>query len=383
MESILTETVEAQLENLMDSLEDLGFILQSPANNETVCDLYWNMISAGVSSQQFRDLVEQLHTQGMQYQKITSVQSENKKLDINNEEKFYGDIVDYVNTQGLNITKFSKEERTFEHNAILLESLVSELQVARMLAARGSVSNNNNNESAMQVEKSTFWISDLIHECCGTLGVPVSADNAVSLHQISVKLKNHLGSLPKNYLGELLLHSSLNNSQTKTLQEINEALKQDYEQRKKMMIKRVDVTIQTFLWSPKGEANQTEIKSIIQNKYEQMTSFTHITLFDVFAARSSLTEIVKTSSKQVAKQTKSSLKTLVIGQVPDRGGRLNENRVSVTVFEESKGPKPQRDKERVQGSWQGNKGNRGKQDRRGFSDGWEGQKRGRNKQQFY
>ena len=44
--------------------------------------------------------------------------------------------------------------------------------------------------------------------------------------------------------------------QQKLLQEMNEILAQDYKQRKQVLLKRLDVTLHSFLWSVKGEVCQ-------------------------------------------------------------------------------------------------------------------------------
>ena len=54
-------------------------------------------------------------------------------------------------------------------------------------------------------------------------------------------------------LSKPLLHARLSESQWKNVEYINSALNQEYECRKAMVLKRLDVTIQSFKWSDKAK----------------------------------------------------------------------------------------------------------------------------------
>lgn len=83
---------------------------------------------------------------------------------------------------------------------------------------------------------------------------------------VTLKVKEVLPKLPKDYLGGLILSGSqlnakevvdsiflIKNNFKAKLEEINKILNEEYASRKRLMIKRVDVTLESFLWSQKGE----------------------------------------------------------------------------------------------------------------------------------
>ena len=57
---------------------------------------------------------------------------------------------------------------------------------------------------------------------------------------------------------------------------------------------------------------------------KEMTAESRVTMADVLAARDDLLQVEKTSSQSVRKYTQCSINRLVMGDVPDRGGRTNE-----------------------------------------------------------
>ena len=98
-----------------------SIISEKPQNNEPIFDMYWNIISLGPSSSSFRSLTQQFITQLIQYCRATGQQYNNyKNMNNDNEDSCYDDLIHFANTQGLNITKFPKDERSFEHHIILL-----------------------------------------------------------------------------------------------------------------------------------------------------------------------------------------------------------------------------------------------------------------------
>jgi len=150
------------------------------------------------------------------------------------------------------------------------------------------------------------------------------------------------------------------------------------------------VTLQSFLWSSKAEEKHTELNPIRQQSNGLLPS-TDIHVYDIFVARPDLIASFqhKTSDKQVVHSTHSLVKMIVIGEVQDRGGRVEERRIdtrtSVGIFKpriESQ-PKSQRSDvgkgHRVKGGWTNDtpqERDSNKSAGRGGGRGWGG-KRGR------
>ena len=121
--------------------------------------------------------------------------------------------------------------------------------------------------------------------------------------------------------------SQLNSNQIELLQKIEDSLRKDFHVRRSMLLKRLDVTIQSFLWGEKAQGKENEIAAAInaQRKYliEEPSKYT---LDDVFKAPVSLLHEHTKKVTETSGKKKSLVKTIIIGAVPDRGGRANEMR---------------------------------------------------------
>lgn len=60
------------------------------------------------------------------------------------------------------------------------------------------------------------------------------------------------------------------------------------------------------------------------DQYKSLTKMPRISLADLLAARNDLAIIEKTSNASVRKNTRSKINSVIIGAVPDRGGRPYE-----------------------------------------------------------
>lgn len=72
-----------------------------------------------------------------------------------------------------------------------------------------------------------------------------------------------------------------------------------------------------------SKESKAEISSTIEKKRKNLTTECNITVYDAFAAHQERASIVKTSAESVVKDTRSSLTSMIIGDVPDRGGRMD------------------------------------------------------------
>lgn len=71
---------------------------------------------------------------------------------------------------------------------------------------------------------------------------------------VSVKVKELMTEYP-GQIGKPLLKSKLSDKQWEGILEINKTLTQEYCIRREMLLKRLDVTIQSFMWSDKAKVS--------------------------------------------------------------------------------------------------------------------------------
>jgi len=343
----------------LDDLENMGFEIEDASTEE-----YYNFIQEGAGSMVFRQLVAGLVKQHLP--------SESVNLNVESQNQFTSEINQFLKAK-LADSPYAWNEisrMNFESKLSLLEYLKAECQSLRIIESSGVTSMDVGNSNSVDNER--------IRKMCKVLNVPPSEDNAKNLNLICSKLKGLLQTLPKNYLGQSLLRESdFKDSHMKILEEMNSSLKEEYEQRKQVLLKRLDVTLQSFLWSDKGEEYEHELKPLVKQNRAALKTTTNISVYDVFAAHTDITRVVKTSSQEVTRAASASIRSQVVGVMPvDRGGRVMERRSEMPAFAprvETEQSKPQRGnagkKSRVQGSWSGggDKG-KGKKSKRGRQD---------------
>ncbi|KAM4690317.1 protein FAM98B [Rhinophrynus dorsalis] len=160
---------------------------------------------------------------------------------------------------------------------------------------------------------------------CNALRLPEQSSDIVSmLRSVEAKVTEVLSQVKPNYIGPKLLSAELNEEQLERLEKINAALSKEYECRRRMLIKRLDVTVQSFGWSDRAKAKTDEIAQIYQPARYSLSTKSSISLSHLLAAREDLSRIIRTSSGESRKKTVCAVNKVLMGRVPDRGGRPSE-----------------------------------------------------------
>ncbi|XP_067310854.1 protein FAM98B [Pseudorasbora parva] len=200
-----------------------------------------------------------------------------------------------------------------EHLKILL-FLSSELQAAEMEASKPSC------EAELDVPLQELRV------VCDVLQLPdpagqdaTDAFTAVQ-QQVSVLLKQ----LPETHIGDPALKSSLHPDKWSELEKINGVLSAQYECRRRMLIKRLDVTVQSFSWSDRAKVKIDRMARAYQPKRYSLSLKSSVSLAHLLAAREDVCNMVKTSSGSCREKTACAVNRILMGRVPDRGGRPSE-----------------------------------------------------------
>lgn len=165
------------------------------------------------------------------------------------------------------------------------------------------------------------------------LGKPPENISAETLFQkISTRLDETLKTIANSEkrIGKPLFNPKkiLNDEQWLTIAKIQATLEEEYNLRRKMLMTRLDVTVQSFKWSDKIKGKEKEINERYSNKNQLLEKLQYggrrTDVAALLASRDKLAIIEKTSSANVRKNTKSKLQRHIIGKVPDRGGRALE-----------------------------------------------------------
>ncbi|XP_042301369.1 protein FAM98B [Sceloporus undulatus] len=169
-----------------------------------------------------------------------------------------------------------------------------------------------------------------IQKICDVLNISKSSSSSdvhplpVILSNIESKLKGILSKVPNTHVGKPLLKEPLNQDQMEKLEKINDALLSEYECRRRMLMKRLDVTVQSFGWSDRAKVRTDDIARIYQPKRYGLSSKSSVSVAHLLAAREDLSKIIRTSSGSSREKTMCAINKVLMGRVPDRGGRPTE-----------------------------------------------------------
>ncbi|KAK2878258.1 hypothetical protein Q8A67_019049 [Cirrhinus molitorella] len=201
-----------------------------------------------------------------------------------------------------------------EHLKIIL-FLASELQAAEIVASK----------PATDEEELDASLKDL-RVICQTLKLPDPAgrDARDTFAAVQQQVNVLLEQLPETHIGDPAFKSSLHQDQWSELEKINGVLSAEYECRRRMLIKRLDVTIQSFSWSDRAKVKIDRMARAYQPKRYSLSLRSSVSASHLLAARQDLRYMMKTSSGSCREKTSCAINRILMGRVPDRGGRPSE-----------------------------------------------------------
>ena len=230
----------------------------------------------------------------------------------------------------------------------LLNSLCGQLLSSRMTYVNQK-SNSNESMTISMTESQTARDLKTILITLGMGRPPNDVNPEILFKKIKEKLTERLSQQNLTIEDSLLLPEGLTLSpeQWKCLETINEELKGDYSQRREMLLRRCDCTVNSFTWKSDTDRNEliSKINAAIHEKRTKLKNTPDITLANALAARQSdcdllLNSVVSRNPTncviQIPDQKGNANKGIQqriqmeelhkyrIGSVPDRGGRPNE-----------------------------------------------------------
>ncbi|KAI5608397.1 hypothetical protein C0J50_6868, partial [Silurus asotus] len=138
------------------------------------------------------------------------------------------------------------------------------------------------------------------------------------------QVESRIALLPEGAVQEPLLKTNPNSTQWSELNRIKRSLCKDYECRLQMMIKRFHVTIQSFAWGERGKERSILMSAIPPFTSSPKSSVSIALLLAAREDRSSILPVTAGPSTAVHK--------VLMGSVPDRGGRPGEIEPPMPMF---------------------------------------------------
>lgn len=210
--------------------------------------------------------------------------------------------------------------------ASVLSFLAAELQLRRLTDARG---NGGHTESGLSME-----VINQLHSLVGSSSEASTLPEVLAtLEQRVVEVDDAVSWSPPS---EARIAPStpsaitdLQNVDRVRFEKFRDSLQMDFTLRRRMLLARLDVTIQSFLWGNQAMGREEEITASVAPLRESLTEEARkFTLKDVIAAKADLARALAAKRAPRIEERDCIAKQVVIADVPDRGGRANETRPS-------------------------------------------------------
>ncbi|XP_045236562.2 protein FAM98C isoform X3 [Macaca fascicularis] len=207
----------------------------------------------------------------------------------------------------------------------LLRFLCSELQATRLLRLRSLLDPSPRPPLGEGVVEGAGMVQEL-GLTLQALGLPRPAPGTPAsqlLQELHAKISELQPFLPPGSLQPLLSYS-LDAPRWEALESLSQSLRDQYRCRRYLLLKRLDLTTSAFHWSDRAEAQGEAMRAVLIPIREVLTPESDISIAHVLAARADLSRLIPATSMAVRRGTCCAINKVLMGNVPDRGGRPNE-----------------------------------------------------------
>ncbi|XP_034405208.1 protein FAM98B [Cyclopterus lumpus] len=176
------------------------------------------------------------------------------------------------------------------------------------LAEFGQEYEDDDDKDRRNAEMQAEWIL-LLHA--------LDMDASSQFTDVSSEVKSRLTRLPCGNMTNPLLNNSLSSEQWVHVKKINQLLSEDYHCRRQMMIKRFQVTLESFAWGEKQKERSEALASV--PPLSSLSGSSRVSSALLIAARED-----KFLMEPIRAGTSTPVYKMLMGSVPDRGGRPGE-----------------------------------------------------------
>ncbi|XP_010750854.2 protein FAM98B [Larimichthys crocea] len=267
---------------------------------------------------------------------LTSVCPELQDSDRTGDVLLVGELRDLLSNMFFPVTVLTSEVMGPSILNKVTEFLASELQAARIIKHKELHPEEETTEEESEKEQR---VDDPSHELTeefedddpsdkGRRQAEIQAEWILLLHALDMdtsskftdvlsEVEMRLARLPCGDMTNPLLNKSLSTEQWMGVKKINKILSEDYQCRRQMMIKRFQVTLESFAWGEKQKERSEALASV--PPLSSLAGSTRVSPSLLIAAREdqSFIEPVKAGTSTPVYKT-------LMGSVPDRGGRPGE-----------------------------------------------------------
>ncbi|XP_038217222.1 protein FAM98A [Zerene cesonia] len=306
---------------ILDSLNDLGY--EGPLTDEVA---FAKAIDGGPKSLEYTKLI---HILAEEIKKLCNLEETvNIMNDPDESSSFLLELSSFLKELGCPYRKLitghmSARLQSRDDKILLLDYLVSELMAARMVNVDCPKEKQAGMDIVVQESPTAKDLKDILIALKFNKPPP-NITPEVLFSKLEAKLKDTIQKEGDKLVGKPLYNKALTEKDWKQLENTFTEMFEEYRLRRETLLTRLECTIQSFEWSDRLKSKKDLIQSTYRPKREHLRIKPDVKLSDFLAARSSLLQIEKTSSASVRKNTQSEVNKVLIGRVPDRGGRPNE-----------------------------------------------------------
>ncbi|CAI8028392.1 Protein FAM98A [Geodia barretti] len=311
---------ECLLDSILASLEDIGYTGALVEEGKMKA-----AIEEGLASAAFVELVV---TVCSELKKRNQMQETvNKPAGLADAESFQLEMRGFLQELCCPNTELTTSLTSNSARLQLVDYLLSELMTARLIDLQKSQQDPEPMETDHQ-EPSYSVPANLtaILKAYGLSTPPAHVTPHQFFGKLISKTKEVVAIAPEGSIGPGLVTQPLTMEQWASLDKVNEALTKEYSVRRQMLLTRCDVTVQSFRWSERAKGKEEEMTGILKSLREPLSPTAYVSIARVLAAKSDLLSVRRTNTGRERAVAKCDINKVLIGKVPDRGGRPQETR---------------------------------------------------------
>ncbi|XP_023120318.1 protein FAM98B [Amphiprion ocellaris] len=229
----------------------------------------------------------------------------------------------------------------------ITDFLVSELQAASIIKHKDLHSEEKTTAEESEKEQRVEGLSHEVSECYQEYdnddvserrNAEMQAEWILLLHALDMdassqfedvlsEVKSRLAQLPCGDMTKPLLKTSLSAEQWMQVKKMNTFLLEDYQCRRQMMIKRFQVTLESFAWGEKQKERRAALASV--PPLASLASSSQVSPSLLLATRED-----QSFNDLIRAETNTPVYKKLMGSVPDRGGRPGEIEPPMPAWED-------------------------------------------------
>ncbi|XP_023344439.1 protein FAM98B [Eurytemora carolleeae] len=306
------EDIVLNVGEIKNALEDLAYTKGADIEK---------CIEAGLTNQEFIDVVIYLTSE---IRLLYALEEQVGNIKNNDEQEWKMELSAFLRELGCPYRDLTEGDVSDRFNSSSSRGILLEFLCSELMAAKISISNKPQNAMHIKVEESET--ARELKIMLLALGFPKPPDNISSLQlfeKVNNKVRESYSRAPEILRSKPIFIGDLTSTQWNQLEEIQTHLSADYSLRRRMLLTRLDATVQSFSWSEKVQQREGEIAVLYNKLRSVLQDKPRVGIPDLLAAREDAAIMEKVCSSNSRAHTQTSLNKVMIGEVPDRGGRTD------------------------------------------------------------